>query len=136
MEVTRMTTQNNDSRPIDYQSLIEDIRHELEKVYHFNMHPALVLDTIDILINEQTGLACVADKTQRCDPGNEGLHIEPPPTEDGLFRVVYVIDVGAIDARAAAREAHNTMIDPESLAPVLHILGPEGHETTIDLSKG
>ena len=64
-----MTTQNNDSRPIDYQSLIDDIRHELEKVYHYNMHPALVLDTIDILIHEQTGLACVADRIKGSDPG-------------------------------------------------------------------
>ena len=130
-----MTTQNNDSRPIDYQSLVNDIRHELEKVYHLNMHPALVLDTIDILINEQTGLECVADTTERHDPGNEGLHIEPPPTEDGLFRVVYVIDVNASDAKAAARETHETMIDPDSLAPVLHVLDPEGTQTTIDLSQ-
>ena len=130
-----MTTQNNDSRPIDYQSLINDIRHELEKVYHLNMHPALVLDTIDILINEQTGLACVADTTERHDPGNKGLRIDPPPTEDGLFRVVYIIDVNAADAKAAARETHETMIDPDSLPPVLHVLDPEGNQTTIDLSQ-
>ena len=130
-----MTTQNNDSRPIDYQAILNDIRHELEKVYRLNMNPALVLDTIDILIHEQTGLACVADNTQRCDPANEGLHIAPPPNEDGLFRVVYVIDVNAADAKAAARETHETMIDPDSQAPVLHVLDPEGHETTIDLSQ-
>ena len=57
------------------------------------------------------------------------------PTEDGLFRVVYVIDVNAADAKTAARETHETMIDPDSLPPVLHVLAPEGHETTIDLSK-
>ncbi|MFC1652701.1 hypothetical protein ACFL3F_03170 [Planctomycetota bacterium] len=130
-----MTTQNNDSRPIDYQSLVNDIRHELEKVYHLNMHPALVLDTIDILINEQTGLACVADNTERHDPGTEGLHIDPPPREDGLFRVIYIIDVNANDAKAAAQETHETMIDPDSLAPVLHVLDSGGHETTIDLSQ-
>ena len=130
-----MTTQNNDSRPIDYQSLVNDIRHELEKVYHLNMHPALVLDTIDILINEQTGLECVADTTERHDPGNEGLRIEPPPTEDGLFRVVYEIDVYGTDAKAAAQQTYKIMTDPDSLAPVLHVLDPEGHETTIDLSQ-
>ena len=130
-----MTTQNNDSRPIDYQSLINDIRYELEKVYHFNMNPALVLDTIDILIHEQTGLACVADTTERHDPGNEGLRIDPPPTEDGLFRVVYIIDVNAADAKAAARETHETMIDPDSQAPVLHVLDAEGNQNTIDLSQ-
>jgi hypothetical protein len=74
-----MTTQNNDSQPIDYQGLLNDIRYELEKVYRLNMHPALVLDTIDILIHEQTGLACVGDSSQRCDPENAGLHIDPPP---------------------------------------------------------
>jgi len=72
-----MTTQNNDSGPVDYQSLIDDIRHELKKVYHLNMHPALVLDTIDILIHEHTGLACVADTTERHDPGNEGPPVDP-----------------------------------------------------------
>ena len=130
-----MTTQNNDSWPIDYQAIINDIRHELEKVYCLNMNPALVLDTIDILIHEHTGLACVADNMQRCDPANEGLHIPPPPNEDGLFRVVYVIDVNAADVKAAARETHETMIDPDSQAPVLHVLDPEGTQTTIDLSQ-
>ncbi|MFC1766654.1 hypothetical protein ACFL6U_31830 [Planctomycetota bacterium] len=66
-------TRKNDSRHIDYQALLDDIRHELEKVYHLNMHPALVLDAIDILIHEQTGLACVADETERCDLGNDKL---------------------------------------------------------------
>ena len=49
--------------------------------------------------------------------------------------MVYVIDVNAADAKTAARETHETMIDPDSLPPVLHVLAPEGHETTIDLSK-
>ena len=132
-----MTTQNNDSRLIDYQGLIADIRHELEKVYRLNMHPALVLDTIDILIHEQTGLACVADSSQRCDPGNAGLHIEPPPSETGpepLFRVVYVIDLNAADPKVAAQETHKIFLDPESIPPVLQVLDTQGHETTIDLS--
>ena len=62
------------------------------------------------------------------------LHIDLPPSEEGLFRVVYIIDVNAADARAAARETHETMIDPDSQAPVLHVLDPEGEELTIDLS--
>jgi len=132
-----MTTQNNDSRPVDYQGLIGDIRHALVKVYHLGMHPALVLDTIDILIHEQTGLACVADSSQRCDPGKAGLHIEPPPSEAGqepLFRVVYVIDLNAADPKTAAQETHEIFLDPESIPPVLQILDTQGHETTIDLS--
>jgi hypothetical protein len=199
-------------RPIDYQALLDDIRHELEKVYRLNMNPALVLDTIDILIHEQTGLACVADKTERYDSGNdqlfapcdfvvltcnehdpsshgpieawayqgpldfgsakplvfgagmtltealmalsaqmkdvkkqgvdrtvapikEGLYIGPPPEQKDLWRVVYVIDVYGADAHAAAKEAYDTMIDPDSLAPILHVLDPEGHAITFDLSQ-
>jgi hypothetical protein len=132
-----MTTQNNHSRPVDYQRLMDDIRHELEKVYRLDMHPALVLDTIDILIHEQTGLACVADSSQRCDPENASLHIDPPPSETGpepLFRVIYVIDLNAADPKAAAQETHKIFLDPESIPPVLHVLDTQGHETTIDLS--
>lgn len=58
-----MSTQEKND-PIDYPALIADIRHELKKVYHFNMHPALVLDAIDILIHEKTGLACISDASQ------------------------------------------------------------------------
>jgi len=132
-----MTTQNNHNQPIDYHGLLNDIRHELEKVYHVNMHPALVLDTIDILIHEKTGLACVADSAQRRDPGNAGLHIEPPPSEIGpepLFRVVYVVDLNAADPKTAAQEIHKIFLDPESIPPVLQILDTQGHETTVDLS--
>ena len=67
-----MTAPHNDSPPIDYPSLIQDIRHELEKVYRMNLHPAWVLDAIDILIHEQTGLACVADIIKRGEPGSDG----------------------------------------------------------------
>jgi len=129
-----MTTRNNDNRPIDYQGLINDIRHELEKVYHFGMHRALVLDAIDILIHEQTGLACVADSSQRLDPGYAGPHIKPPPKEKDLYRVVYVIDLNAADPKSAAKETHKIFMDPESIPPVLHVLDTQGHETTIDLS--
>jgi hypothetical protein len=129
-----MTTSNNDKRPIDYQGLINDIRHELEKVYHFGMHRALVLDTIDILIHEQTGLACVADSSHRLDPGYAVPHIEPPLKEKDLFRVVYVIDLNAADPKSAAQETHKIFMDPESIPPVLHVLDTQGHETTIDLS--
>jgi len=120
-----MTTRNENSQQINHQALLDDIRHELRKVYEFKMNPALVLDTIDILIHEHTGLPCVADTTERPDSGNEGLQITPPPDEDSLFRVVYVIDVNAVDAKAAAQETHKTMIDPD----------PQGSQTTIDLSQ-
>ncbi len=130
-----MTSENNQGKPIDYPTLVDDIRHELGKVYHLNMNPAMVLDTIDILIHEHTGLACMADTTETCHPRNKGLQINRPPQEKDLWRVVYVIDVDATDANAAAKEAHETMIDPDSMAPVLHVIGSVGVQLTIDLSK-
>ena len=68
-----MKTRDNKNQPIDYQTLLEDIRHELVKVYYLDMNPAFVLDAIDIIIHEQTGLPCVADTTKRCEPVNDLL---------------------------------------------------------------
>jgi hypothetical protein len=68
-----------------------------------------------------------------------GLAIEPPPEEhdDGgaLFRVVYVIDVQAASPLQAARRAHNLMVSPESMAPVLEVLDHRGSTVAIDLSE-
>ena len=67
-----------------------------------------------------------------------GLDVEPPPPGDGLnplFRVVYCIDVGAIDPLGAARKAHRLMTDPDSLPPVLEIIDARGNVTTLDLSN-
>ena len=67
-----------------------------------------------------------------------GLIIEPPPTDNGkesLWRVVYVIDVNAVDARAAAVEVHRIMQDPDSLAPILDIIDSRGAVTTVDLAE-
>ena len=129
-----MTTPHIENRSIDYQSLIDDTRHELEKFYRMNMHPALVLDTIDILIHEQTGLACVADEIERGKPEKDmkGLHIALPPADH--WRVVYTIDVDAPDALAAAKVAHVMMVDPDSLWPVLQVVDGRGKVTTIDLA--
>jgi hypothetical protein len=130
-----MTTQNSESHPIDYQSLIRDIRHELQKCYHLNMHPALVLDTIDILIHEQTDLACVADEIERSQSENviKELHIALPPAEH--WRVVYTIDVDAPDALAAAKVAHVMMVDIDSLWPILQVMDGKGEVTTINLAN-
>ncbi len=68
-----------------------------------------------------------------------GLVIEPPPREDGeesLFRVVYVIDVNAAGVRDAAEYTHRIMADPNSLAPVLHVINGKGRDVVIDLSAG
>lgn len=63
------------------------------------------------------------------------LLIEPPPKEKGLYRVVYVIDVSADNFVDAAKKAHETMIDPDSLAPVLEVFDQLGKVIKIDLSK-
>ncbi len=64
-----------------------------------------------------------------------GLHIDPPPNEKDLWRVVYVIDVNATEAKTAAWEAYETMIDPDSRAPVFHMIDPQGNQTTLDLAQ-
>jgi hypothetical protein len=68
-----------------------------------------------------------------------GLHIAPPPVDadegQGLFRVVYEIDLHAADARDAAEQAYEIMADPQSLPPVLEIVSPNGQVVTIDLSN-
>ncbi len=68
----------------------------------------------------------------------KGLTIEPPPDskdDEPLYRVVYMIDVNASDVVEAARYTHRIMTDPGSMAPVLHVIDSEGHESIIDLSE-
>ena len=64
-----------------------------------------------------------------------GLLIELPPKEKGLYRVVYMIDIGAESPLDAAKKTHEIMTDPDSLAPVLGIVDQGGKVTKIDLSK-
>jgi len=64
-----------------------------------------------------------------------GLLIEPPPKEKGLYRVVYVIDIGADSPLDAAKMTHRIMTDPDSLAPVLEVVGQSGKVKKFDLSK-
>ena len=61
--------------------------------------------------------------------------IEHPPKEKGLYRVVYVIDIGAKSPLDAAKKTHLIMSDPDSLAPVLEVINQGGKVTKIDLSK-
>ena len=61
--------------------------------------------------------------------------IEPPPKEKGLYRVVYVIDIGAKSPLDAAKKTHEIMTDHDSLAPVLEVVDQNGKVTEIDLSK-
>jgi hypothetical protein len=61
--------------------------------------------------------------------------IAPPPYEKGLFRVVYVIDVGADNIIEAAMNAYEMMSDSESLPPVLEVIDNKGNKIKIDLSQ-
>ena len=61
--------------------------------------------------------------------------IEHPPKEKGLYRVVYVIDIGAESPLDAAKKTHQIMTDPDSIAPVLEVIDQGGKVTKIDLSK-
>jgi hypothetical protein len=49
--------------------------------------------------------------------------------------VVYAVDVGAVDAQAAARQAHGIMVSPESLPPVLDVMDHSAKVVRVDLAK-
>jgi hypothetical protein len=65
------------------------------------------------------------------------FHIQPPSEEKGdkpLLRVIYVIDVNAIDPLEAAKLIHRIMTDPDSMPPVLEVMDHKGNVEKIDLS--
>lgn len=69
---------------------------------------------------------------------SKNYQIKPPPKEKGkepLFRVVYVIDVGAGDVVEAAKTAYEMMRSSESIPPVLEVIDNKGNCVKIDLSK-
>ena len=63
------------------------------------------------------------------------LSINSPPNEKGLFRVVYVIDVGAGNVIEAAMNAYEMMSDSDSLPPVMEVIDNKGNKIKIDLSE-
>jgi len=68
----------------------------------------------------------------------KGFTLEPPPKETGpepLYRVVYMIDTNAENARQAAEQAYQIMKDPKSMPPVLDIIDVDGRWTRVDLSQ-
>lgn len=66
----------------------------------------------------------------------KGLHIQPPPKEKPpLFRVAYVIDVGAGSVLEAAKVAYEMMTDSDSMPPILEVIDDRGNQIRIDLSK-
>ncbi|HSV98659.1 MAG TPA: hypothetical protein VLI39_00695 [Sedimentisphaerales bacterium] len=68
----------------------------------------------------------------------QGFTLSPPPSETGpepLYRVVYTIDINAMNARHAAQRACEIMKDPQSMPPVLDVIDFRGRLTRIDLSE-
>lgn len=93
-----------------------------------------VLDPLDC---QEIDRLCERLNVRRGKPP-AGMVIDPPPTEDGqdrLFRVVYAIDVGAVDAQAAARHACTTMTDGDSMPPVLDVMDNRGKVVRVDLAE-
>ncbi|HBG27648.1 MAG: hypothetical protein A2Y10_10400 [Planctomycetes bacterium GWF2_41_51] len=69
---------------------------------------------------------------------SKNYQIQPPPKEKGkkpLFRVVYVIDVGAGNVVKAARIAYDMMSSSDSIPPVLEVIDNKGNRVKIDLSR-
>ena len=70
---------------------------------------------------------------------SKDYRISPPPKDKGqepLFRVIYVIDVGAADEMKAAQIAWRQMMRAEdAFDPVLVILDSAGKQTKLDLSE-
>lgn len=63
--------------------------------------------------------------------------IKPPPKDKGLlplFRIIYEIDVDAVNEVEAAKKAYQMMRDKDSLAPILTVINSGGKATVIDLS--
>jgi hypothetical protein len=66
----------------------------------------------------------------------KGLHIQPPPKgKQPLFRVVYVIDVGAGNVVEAAKTAYQMMMDSNSMPPIVEVIDSKGNRIRIDLSQ-
>ena len=70
--------------------------------------------------------------------GRKEYIINHPPDEtvsEPLFRVIYVIDVNAVNPIEAAKLTHRIMTDHDSLPPVLEVMDHKGTVEKIDLSK-
>ena len=66
----------------------------------------------------------------------KGFSIMPPPKDrPPVFRVIYVIDVGAGNVVEAAKCAYAMMTDSDSTPPILEVIDDRGNKIRIDLSK-
>lgn len=60
---------------------------------------------------------------------SKDYRISPPPKDSGqepLFRVVYTIDVNAVDEQKAAEQAWQMMRAKDAFDPILMVLDAEG----------
>jgi hypothetical protein len=66
----------------------------------------------------------------------KGLHMQPPPKQrPPVFRVVYVIDVGAGNMVKAAKTAYEMMTSSDSMPPIVEVIDNRGNKVRIDLSN-
>jgi hypothetical protein len=87
---------------------------------------------------QEVGKLCERLNMDEDQPADKGLMIEPPHKEGGdepLFRVVYILDINAVNPIEAAMQIHRIMSDPESQLPVLEVIDHRGKAVSIDLSE-
>ncbi|HML75729.1 MAG TPA: hypothetical protein PKB02_14665 [Anaerohalosphaeraceae bacterium] len=66
----------------------------------------------------------------------KGFSIMPPPKDrPPVFRVIYVIDVGAGNVVEAAKCAYAMMTDSDSIPPILEVMDDQGNKVRIDMSE-
>ena len=66
----------------------------------------------------------------------KGFSIMPPPKDrPPVFRVIYVIDVGAGNVVEAAKRTYAMMTDLDSIPPILEVMDHQGNKIRIELSK-
>jgi hypothetical protein len=88
---------------------------------------------------EPMDYAEVDDLCQRLNLSSRavGLIVEPPPEEsgdEGLYRVIYAIDVHAATPGDAANRVHGIMTDPEAMGPIFQVMDHTGRVVNVDLS--
>ena len=60
---------------------------------------------------------------------------DPPPSDHGIYRVIYAIDINAATAQHAAKAVYAILRDPDSQPPVLDVTDRKGNTLRIDLSN-
>jgi len=66
----------------------------------------------------------------------KGFPLMPPPKgRPPVFRVVYVIDVGAGNVVEAAKRAYAMMVNSDSIPPIVEVIDNRGNKVRIDMSK-